>query len=197
MALPVSHPDSELWTLFLGGSEQAFNLLVDRHYGSLFRYGTKMQPDTDAVKDCMQELFIGLWNRRKTLSGVDQVRFYLMKSLRRDLHRLAQKSGQTVELLDQQPFDVVFSAEQLLIAEDEQAENARRVSRLLNQLTPRQKEAIYLKFYENLDNARIAELMSINYQVVTNMISLALRRLRELATNQPLYWLCLVLTNLA
>lgn len=197
MALPVSYSDAELWALFRAGDEQAFNRLVDRHYLPLFRYGTKLQRDTDAVKDCMQDLFIGLWNRRKTLSQVDQVRFYLVKSLRRDLYRLAQKNSQTVPLPDESLFDVEFSVEHLLIAEDEQAENARRVAQLLNQLTPRQKEAIYLKFYENLDNARVAELMGVNYQVAANMISLSLRRLRELGTRQAFHLLWLVLHSLA
>lgn len=195
MALPVSLSDSELWASFRAGSEHAFNVLVDRHYAPLFRYGTKMQPDTDAVKDCLQDLFTNIWNRRRTLSEVDQVRFYLMASLRRDLYRLAQKGSRTVGLPDQHLFDVDFSAEHLLIVEDEQAENARRVSRLLNQLTPRQKEAVYLKFYENLDNSRIAELMNINYQVVANVLSLALRRLRELAAKQPSHGLLLLLAT--
>jgi RNA polymerase sigma factor (sigma-70 family) len=49
----------------------------------------------------------------------------------------------------------------------------------LSKLSPRQKEVVYLKFYENLSYHEITELTSLNYQSVRNYIHQAIQALRR------------------
>jgi len=53
------------------------------------------------------------------------------------------------------------------------------ILRALNKLPPRQKEIIYLKIYKGLNYEEISEVMSINYQVVRNLLCQALKTFKK------------------
>ena len=71
------------------------------------------------------------------------------------------------------------SQESLLILKEVQAEMNLKVANSLHLLSKRQREAIQLKFYKNLDTDQISEQMNINAQSVYNLIFGALRVMRE------------------
>ncbi len=53
-----------------------------------------------------------------------------------------------------------------------------RIAENIDMLPCRQKEVIYLKFFEELRRDEIAEAMNINPQTVSNLLQMALKRLR-------------------
>ena len=78
----ISPDDQSLWSAFRQGDEYAFGEIASRYYQSLYTYGARFSADREFVKDCMQELFIEMWERRETLGDTDFVKFYLFKSIR-------------------------------------------------------------------------------------------------------------------
>jgi RNA polymerase sigma factor (sigma-70 family) len=74
--------DASLWNEFLAGSKQAFERIFLAHYDELYRYGVRLIGDEEAVKDCIQNLFQRLWQRRKVLGAVEEIRPYLFAALR-------------------------------------------------------------------------------------------------------------------
>ena len=63
--------------------------------------------------------------------------------------------------------------------EEEYLSLQSKITELLNQLPKRQKEVIYLHYFEDMDYNQIAEIMSINYQSVLNLTQKALQKLRS------------------
>ena len=49
----------------------------------------------------------------------------------------------------------------------------------INKLPDRQKEAVYLRYYNNLSGQEIAEIMNINHQSVRSTLAKALNNLRD------------------
>lgn len=148
----------------------------------MFIYATKFRKDDEFVKDCLQDLFLGLWKNRQTLSSTKYVRSYLFKSIRNKIYRELQKNRwhlQTIQLDDNYYFDVEFSIEHHLIREQTLRETANRFSEALNKLAKREKEIIYLRFYQNLEITEIVDVMGINAQSVYNLLHKALSHLRE------------------
>lgn len=172
--------DTLLWQRFRTGDAVAFDQLVHRHYQPLYRYGVRLDADEEYVKDCIQDVFVELWQRRKTVGETEFVKFYLLKSLRRRIFRGRAKWGSTWEVLQEEYlFDVEFSIESQLINQQRTHDQVRQLEALLNQLSRRQKEVIFLKFYQSLTHEQIAEVMSLNRQSVYNILHEALQKLRN------------------
>src|SRR5690625_7032263 len=66
-----------------------------------------------------------------------------------------------------------------MVHKEVNSENRLILQQALNQLTPRQKEVIYLRFYHGLTNPEISGVMDINDQCVRNLLSGAIKRDRK------------------
>ncbi|WP_229313474.1 RNA polymerase sigma factor [Larkinella terrae] len=175
--------DSQLWKDLVLGNEQALGSLMRLHYRSLLNYGQKFIRDEEFLKDCIQELFIEIWNRKLTLSSPDNVKAYLFSSLRRKIYREVNKLPlfSPHESADggDSSVHVEFSPEWWLIEEESLAERTQKMGYLLNLLPKRQREVIYLKYYQELSREEIAQVMTISPQTVSNLIQLAFMNLRD------------------
>ncbi|WP_028522323.1 RNA polymerase sigma factor [Runella limosa] len=178
----TSPEDAHLWNAFREGDENAFGQIAQKYYRSLFSYGAKFSKDREFIKDCLQDLFMELWYKRETLGDTDFVKFYLLKSLRRKIHRESLKQ-QWLTDEDELDFDAEdlgdISVEQQIIEVETNQELLQQLNRQLAELPKRQQEIIYLKFYENLDNESIAQVMSISRQAVANLLYRTLKELKE------------------
>lgn len=182
--------ESEIWRDFKNGSELAFSLIFSKYFSDLYSYGLKIANDKELVKDTIQELMIRLWSRRETLGEVTSIKHYLLKSLRRSLIKALKSQKKRVFDLrlftDYQP-DIAFSAEEAIILEESAQATDTYLTMLLNGLPKRQKEAIYLKYYSELDFEEVADIMGLHYQSVVNHIHKAFKVLRKNKAFSDLY----------
>src|SRR5580658_7050008 len=107
------------WKDMVSGDKDNFLVLYQSHYQALFCYGFNLSSNRDLTKDCIQELFLEMWNKRSSLNKeVNDVRSYLFTWLRRkicrELSRLA-KEKVSENLRDEYPFSQ-SSYEELLVA---------------------------------------------------------------------------------
>jgi RNA polymerase sigma factor (sigma-70 family) len=156
--------DFQLWQAFKAGDEKAFDCIYDTYFSPLYGYGTRLCPDKALVKDCIQNLFVSLWNNRTHLSDVHSIKYYLYKSLRRAIVKELQLENRFLhpeDMGENYHFEVAFSHEFLLITEQISQENQNRLLNAFHSLTKRQKEAVFLRFYENLDYTQIASILSM------------------------------------
>jgi RNA polymerase sigma factor (sigma-70 family) len=175
--LNTAKEDILLWESFREGDREAFATLFRNHYEQLYRYGTKFTANVGLLEDAIQELFIELW-QAKNRNPVASVRAYLLKSLKYKLLKEHRKSRLLFPVTDGDGrFE--WSQESLMIAGEEDREKKQRIINALAGLTGRQKEIIYLKYYQNLGYDEISEIMNINYQVARNLLSQAIKSLRN------------------
>jgi RNA polymerase sigma factor (sigma-70 family) len=164
------------------GDKDAFLILYQSHYQALFCYGFSLSADRELTKDCIQELFLEIWNSRPSLNKeVKNVRSYLFTWLRRKISReLARLSKEKIadELAEDYPF-LQLSYEELLIAFQQSEEKKDQLRAALKKLTKKQLEIIRLKFFENLSYRTIAAQTSLTPRTVYNLVYEAIRHLRE------------------
>jgi len=179
------YTDYELWQALKKGSQPAFDFLFERYVRLLYNYGRKFTADTSVIEDCVQDLFVELWERRTALSDTDSIRFYLYKSLRRRIVRARtheQRSINRQEESDLYDFHISFSFEHTIIAAQLDAEQQKMLNQALAQLPKRQKEAILLKYFDNLSYLEIAQVMAISIDSVYKLVSGALASLKKLTS---------------
>ncbi|HWK05921.1 MAG TPA: sigma-70 family RNA polymerase sigma factor [Puia sp.] len=183
--MTTAEQDIMLWESFRKGDKEAFAALFRGHYETLFRFGSKFTTDTELLEDCIQELFIELW-LAKSRAPVLSVKAYLLKSLKYKLLKAFRKNGKTLSLSDNGDIAFEWSPETVLILQQEDAEKKRRVQEALGHLSNRQKEIIYLKYYQNLSYEEVSEIMNINYQVARNLLYQAIKSLKNMLTTLTL-----------
>jgi RNA polymerase sigma factor (sigma-70 family) len=174
--------DSTLWLSFKKGNDLAFSVLYNKYVHRLYNYGMHTCRNKALVLDCLQELFTRLWDRREKLSEVTCVNYYLFKSFRRLLmNRLTMGRKFLISLKDgdSHGFDFVSSKEDELIEEEWEIERNKKVRNSLQALTKRQREAIFLKFFNQLSYHEVAAIMDLHVDSVYNLISKSIDILRK------------------
>lgn len=169
------------WQLFLKGEKNALGYFFRKYHLDLTHYGIKLCGNPEVVKDSIQEMFLKLWKNRANISRISTVKPYLLKALRRHIQTNLAIHGDYSSLEnDSDYFQVEFSAEDFMITTEEENLNCKKVLEVLNQLSARQREAIYLRYFNNLEFETIANVMDMNVQSVRNAIHRGLQTMREL-----------------
>jgi RNA polymerase sigma factor (sigma-70 family) len=170
----------ELWQRFKAGDELAFGELAQVHYRSLYNYGLRLTADSELVWDTIQDLLLELWDHRTTVGNAVFVKTYLLKALRyKLLKNLPQNHA--VHLDESAPAQMPFadSIEQQIIDDESQTEQTRLLHQLMASLSKRQQEVLYLRFYQNLENHEIAQIMGLERQSVANLLYRTFKELRH------------------
>jgi RNA polymerase sigma-70 factor (ECF subfamily) len=176
--------DIQWWEAMCKGDENAFAKLYQSYFKLLYNYGRKICSDSARVEDCIHDLFVDLWRYRSTLSSTTSVRFYLYRSLRR---KIVKEKDEVLKLYDDATFiqEVInlssHSAEHDIIQTESRDHKTAQLRKLLNDLSPRQYEALVLYFYDEFSYDEIAAILSINEQSARNLVQRGLLQLRDYA----------------
>lgn len=176
----VDTTDAMTWALFKSGDDQSLNVLLLRYFRPLLHYGSKFSKDRSLVEDVIQDLFLDFLEKRTHLGNPVSVKNYLFKCLRNNLIRAMKENMANVEMPETEDLFVDFeNIEKFLVGLDESTELASKIARFFSFLTKRQQEVLFLRYYENLSNDEIAEVMGISKQSVSNLLLKSINVLRE------------------
>lgn len=168
------------WQAFIEGDHMAFDAIMTNHFRILFQYGSKFSNDLEFVKDCIQDLFLYLWEHREHLSHQVSVKAYLMASLRRRIHRHKNSDFLDKSIVEESRLlEIEFSVEEAFIEHEASRHLSAHIKTVLTALPKRQKEIVYLRFFQNLDREQIAQILNITPQTVSNMLQMAFRGIRR------------------
>lgn len=171
-----------LWSRLKQNDTTALESLYSLYINDLLNYGSKLTSEISLLKDCIHDVFIELWKYRETIADVSNPKFYLFKSLR---NKIAKITAAVPIFITNKNVDDLFEAtgaempDYILLQSEEELANAQLLKTLLNKLTVRQREAIYLHFYHNLSYEEMTHIMDMNYQSILNLIQRALKTLRQ------------------
>ncbi len=173
--------DIALWNQLRSGDEEAFSSLFERYYSTLVNYGKTLMTGEDRVKDCVQDVFVDIWTYRYKLNEAIVVKAYLLSSVRKRIARLHHREHifSNIKHIDSLEFLFDFSIEDRLIADETTAKKVEQLNKSINQLSDRQKEAIYLRYHQGLTVDQVAEVLNLNYQSTKNLLHRAILQLRK------------------
>lgn len=165
-------------------------MLFDRYAQQLFAYGHHVVSDPEVVKDAIQTLFVHLWMWRENLGEVVTVKFYLYRSLKRELLKVAAAPRPRLERTPMEEYEP--SIEQQLVTAETERHFITKLKLSLAQLSGREKEIINLKYFSNFKIREIADLLHLSEQTVSNLLHRALKKLRKTVLLGALIWLWLL-----
>ena len=180
--------DETLWYFLKKGETSAFTILFKKYYPQLHAYGIKMSNAPEITEDCLQNFFIQLFEEREKYGKIKNLKAYLFVSFKRRLIKQLQKKQENIPISETQLIktNFTFSAEELSVHQEIQFLCTKTLNQLLNQLSPRQKEVVYLKYYSGMNTADISEVLDMNYQSVLNVLQKAMNKLRLASENEQI-----------
>lgn len=175
-----------LWTRFRNGDKDALSAIYDRYVRQLYSYGCKIYTDDALVKDCIQEIFIQLIDKRDRLIITETTHLYLFKSLRNkileELRTQNRKKEASQSITDFSP--LAASAEQSIVFYEEELFRRELMEMALSSLTDYQREAIILRYSQEFSYEEIAEMLEIDVPSARTLVYRSLKKVREFLSSR-------------
>jgi len=194
------HIDLAIWEACKEGDKNAYAHIYKLYYPGLFNYGRKFTTDAALIEDSIQEIFVRFWTNREKLAAVRELRSYLFVSFRHYLLKLLsqyKKIQEDVTATDDYAFELEISPEQQRVNAEEQQQQIQLLTSAMRRLTPRQKEAVFFRFYENMSYEEIAGILNISVKATYKLVARAIIMLRDAYHTEPLIKALLTITPLA
>lgn len=183
--MPVSSGEKIQEISFEAGNTTAWEELYSTWFRKLFNYGRKFSPDEGLIEDVIQDIFLTLWQQGNI--HIRSLGSYLFTSFRNNLLRKISlhRQSETELLSDEYDFHIELATDQQMIRDERRDENTRKIARALTGLTARQREFIFLRFYQQLTYEEISAVMDISVKAVYKLAARAIHLLRrELESEQ-------------
>jgi RNA polymerase sigma factor (sigma-70 family) len=191
--------DASLIIQIRSGDYNAFTLLYNKYIRQLTQYGLKFISDQPAVEDCLHDVFVWLWANRQKLNIHSSVKSYLFKSVRTTMLHWLQKQNrlQSLNSGDEQsyPFELQLTPETLFLHNEQRQLIRQQIENVLRTLTAKQKEVIYLRYYEGLNFEDIAQNMNLSVKACYKLMGRAIAVLRESIPGGMVWLILLVLSS--
>ena len=166
-------------------ADKAFlDSLYNDYVDDLYSYAQNLGFDKQTSMDAIHDVFCKIYANEKLLDKIQDIRFYLLRSLKNrliDIYR-SQKAFQYLSLEstpDELPFTVKLSVEDEMISAEDYASLKTKVEEILQVLTDRQREIIYLRYIYGYDYQKISELMHISVPACHKLMHKAMTKLKE------------------
>lgn len=169
---------SEIWEQISVGNEQAYVQAYTYYYKRFYNYGKKFTENVLLLEDVVQEALFTIWDKRTLIKTLNYPASYFYNAFRYQLfYKLKQSQKTILENID--AFDLEFSGEQVLIKKENDQMLENKLKDALNTLTSKQKEAIFLRFYEGLSYDEVAAILNITTKATYKIMARALEKLKE------------------
>ncbi len=174
------YTDEELVLQLAGSNQRALVNLYDRYWDKLFVVAANLLDNPEEAEECVQNVFLGLWNRRENLKLTHTLHTYLAVSVKyQSLTALARRHRQREQMPEPgyeaaEPIDDL-SPERALLAK----ELMERIEQSVNRL-PSQCQLVFRMSREQDKSVKtIAEELGLSENTVKMHLKIANKKLRD------------------
>ncbi|WP_373512029.1 RNA polymerase sigma-70 factor [Persicitalea sp.] len=175
--------DAQLLTLLNEQNSDSFAQIFQKYWQELYDFAYLKTQDVDASEEIVQELFVQLWEKRKTLR-IANLRSYLFVSVKnRVIDHYRQTTHARLDSIADLPSDTPYP---LFLEELESA-----IGDALAQLPEKSQQIFRLKKFEDKTTREIAEMLAMPERTVEYHYTQAARTLKILLSGflSLLIWL--------
>ena len=175
--------DDALMLLASSDRRDAFRVLVERHASRVVRYCMRMTGDRRVAEELAQETWLAVWAARASYQANGQFIVWLLVAVRNrclnarrgDARRSRVLVAESGEAIDDKAADDPVQLDRLI-----EAEERRRVLAALDELPPPMREALTLRYADELAYEQIAEVTGANASTVRSRVFHGVKKLHEL-----------------
>lgn len=171
------------WTIFANSDEpddEAFASVYALSVDDVRAYGISLGVDEDTCQDLIHDIFCHLYMKRRQYALIRNFMPYLFRSFRNRVLNVCKNNRKYADVeVGNLPFAIDVTIMDTMIDDEERERIRLLVENLLEELTPRQREAIYLRYMLNLDYEEIGRQLDMNVESVRKLVYRAITSLRK------------------
>ncbi|UZR95284.1 RNA polymerase sigma factor [Chondrinema litorale] len=159
----------------------SFECIYNKYYQPLYNYSCQFSGIKAYNHDCIQDLFIDLWNNRSKTTITYSLQAYLYKSLRYKIQhqiRKDQTRAKNIQGYFEDSFEIFFHEQEYLEKIELEKHHISKLKDSIQQLAPKQRELIYLIYFNNLSYDDVSQIMGISKKTAYNQVHSAIKNLR-------------------
>jgi RNA polymerase sigma factor (sigma-70 family) len=159
-------------------AHRALTDLMHAYADRLIRFAYGFVGSADAAEDIVQNVFIGVWDRRGTIHPDESLRAYLFTSVRRTALNVLKRRTIETRFVSQSMHDT--PRWQTLAADDrmEANDSVYEIHAAMARLTERRSTALRLRYEEQLPFAVVAQVMGLSEKSVKHLVTRAVEEVR-------------------
>lgn len=170
------YSDDELIERIKFGDENAAEMLIKRYYAAILRYCKRHCYNLEKAEDLTQETFLKLFKNLSGYKGKKRFKAYLYTIA----NHLCIDESRKIQLYSlEHEEEIRYECDKM-----RQIEDNLEVNYLINALSPEQKEAVILRFGEQLEFREIAKIVGCNVRTAQSRVRNALRIMRKEQENE-------------
>ena len=178
--------DFELWEAIRLDDERAFAMFFKRYWLRLYKTAHYFSKDENTSKDLVHNVFLVLWEKRKTLQ-IDDFSAYLNAATRYEVFKfLKKRNSSLLTYVDELPADLPGDVQNEAIFTMARADLEARLNLHLKSLPKRCADIFRMSKIQQLKNEEIAERLGIAKHSVENQLSYALKHIQKHLSDLPL-----------
>ena len=171
-------PDKKIINDFKAGNAEAFDCIYVFYGRKLYHFAFGLVKDKDAAKDIVQEVFIGLWEKRDQVNPDLNFDNYLLKitsnTVRKFFRKRSIEARLSREVFNNTP-EVVENSDRELIFK----ELLSLANQSIEKMPPRRRTVYRLSRQEGLKIKEIAERLHISQRTAENHLAKALKFIKR------------------
>ncbi len=174
----LSPDDAALATRIRVGDAAAFGELMDAHFNSAARVAYRLLSSRDLAQDAAQKVFTAIWEQRTTFSPTRSIKGYILVAARnqalKDIRHARVEERHEHAVLSVPEGERQHTNDDVALVEDRAT-----LAVLLARLSERRRQAVELRYLEQLSYADIAQVMKISPGAAEQLVIRALEELRR------------------
>ena len=177
----IPYIDSLLLNSLRQDDEKALNYLFKTYYNNLYRTGLKWCLDSNLTEESIQLIFKDLWQYRHSLSDIQSFEAYLKGSLKKRIFRELQKTSNIEKVNWEDAENMILpthSYEDILVKQETDDTLKAQLQKAISELSPRQKEIIVMKYFEEMSFKEISEKTQLQTDTIYKILHEGIKRLR-------------------
>ena len=157
-----------------------FSAIYKTHVDNLYSYGIGLGYSHDICLDAIHDVFCKLYSLNLP-DNINNLKYYLLKSFKNRLVDIQKSTKKEIinDNINDSLFVIDVSVSDFIIDHEEEELIRKKVEVLMNILTDRQREAIYLRYMQELEYEEIGKLLQMNAESVRKLVYRGFEKIRQ------------------
>lgn len=161
-------------------TEEEFKKAVLPHHQQMMAEAFRILQNRDDALDCLQDTVTALWNNRKMLHDVENIRSYCLRTIsNRAIEMLRQQVKTNPESQDSLRLQNALQSDDPPDAAIERTEKMELLRRAIRELPENERKVIVMKVIKEMTGEEIAEATGLSHGNVRVLLHRGRQRLKE------------------